>query len=124
MSFEDVLETIVTECGGGIGVALMGTDGIPIHQLEGPGEGSNPLGGDFSAAGVEFGRILGELHKAADVLAGGAVQETTISLVRFHLVVRPVNEDVVLVLAVAPSGNLGKARYLIRRSLPALREEL
>jgi len=34
-----------------------------------------------------------------------------------------VDDEVLLVLALAPDGNLGKARYLIRRHLNALREE-
>ena len=32
MSFASILRTIVEECGGGVGAALMGTDGIPIDQ--------------------------------------------------------------------------------------------
>jgi predicted regulator of Ras-like GTPase activity (Roadblock/LC7/MglB family) len=123
MSFETILQSIVTECGGGLGIALMGSDGIPIHQIRGEASGENPLGGDFGAAGVEFGRIVGEIHKAADVLGAGAVEEITVGCGRFTLLFRNVDDDVILVLALAPHGNLGKARYLIRRNLIALREE-
>jgi hypothetical protein len=35
-----------------------------------------------------------------------------------------VDEDTVLVLALLPDGNVGKARYLMRRHVPALRQEL
>jgi hypothetical protein len=35
-----------------------------------------------------------------------------------------VDEDTFLVVALAADGNLGKARYLIRRLLLALRQEL
>jgi hypothetical protein len=35
-----------------------------------------------------------------------------------------VDDDLVVVLALHPDGNLGKARYLIRRSLVDLRAEL
>jgi predicted regulator of Ras-like GTPase activity (Roadblock/LC7/MglB family) len=123
MSFETILETIVKECGGGLGIALMGSDGIPIHQVRGEAAGENPLGGDFGAAGVEFGRIVGEIHKAADVLGAGAVDEITLRCGRFTLLFRTVDDEVILVLALAPDGNFGKARYLIRRNLVALREE-
>ena len=37
---------------------------------------------------------------------------------------RPVDEETFLVVALAPDGNLGKARYLIRRNLLALRQQL
>ena len=123
MSFETLLEKIVADCGGGLGIALMGMDGIPIYQLDGPDAKGNPLGGDFSAAGVEFGRILGEIQKSTDVLGAGSLHETVIGYSRFTLILRPIDEEVVLVLAVAPDGNLGKARYLIRRHLLALRDE-
>ena len=126
MSFENVLREVLNECGGGLGIALMGSDGIPIVQLSadlGPGI-SNPLGDDIGTAAVEFARILCEIRKAADALGAGAMAETLINLARFQLLLRQVDDDIFLVLALAPSGNAGKARYLIRRHLLELRSEL
>jgi predicted regulator of Ras-like GTPase activity (Roadblock/LC7/MglB family) len=124
MSFERILRGIVDECGGGLGVALMGNDGIPIVQVT----PSRPAPGfdadDMGAAGVEFGRILDEIRKVADTLGGGALGEAVVSLARFTLVLRVVDPDTFLVLALAPDGNLGRARYLVRRHLLALREEM
>ena len=67
---------------------------------------------------------IDEIRKASDSLGGGAVKETVVLLSRFTLVFRPVDEDVSLVLVLAPDGNLGKARYLIRRQLLAIRQNL
>jgi predicted regulator of Ras-like GTPase activity (Roadblock/LC7/MglB family) len=50
--------------------------------------------------------------------------ETIVVLARFSLAFRPVDEDAFLVVVVAPDGNLGKARYLMRNSLSAIRDEL
>ena len=124
MSFAVLLREIVDGCDGGIGAALMGIDGIPIEQVMNSNAPPSPLGEDIATAGTEFGRILEEIRKAADAVAGGAVQEATIVLSRVVLVLRSVDEDSFLVLAIAPDGNLGKARYLIRRLLPALRQAL
>jgi len=33
MSFTAILREIVDECGGGLGAALMGADGIPIAEV-------------------------------------------------------------------------------------------
>ncbi len=61
---------------------------------------------------------------ASDALGGGLVNEVVVNLTRFTLIFREVDEDVVLVLALTPDGNIGKSRYLTRRYLRAIREEL
>ncbi len=123
MSFELVLHRILDGCRGGIGVALMGNDGIPIEQvISETADASAPE--DIGAAGVEFGRILDEIRKAADALGGGGLQETQVTLAHFSLVLRVVDEDNFLVLVLTPEANLGKARYLARRHLAELRELL
>ncbi len=124
MSFQSLLRSIVDGCGGGIGVALMGNDGIPIDQALADSDAARTLEEEFGAAGVEFGRILEEIRKASDALGGGDVRETVVSLERFSLIFHGVDEDYFLVLALLPDGNLGKARYLLRRHLPAIRDEL
>ena len=98
MSFAGLLREIVEGCGGGIGAALMGNDGIPIEEVVVSPAPAGPLAEDIGVAGVEFGRILDDIRKAADSLAGGAVRETVVLLSRFTLVFRPVDEDVFLVL--------------------------
>jgi hypothetical protein len=47
-----------------------------------------------------------------------------ILLDRVSLVFHTIDDDIVLVLALRPDGNLGKARYLIRRNLMAIRADL
>ncbi len=124
MSFAAHLREIVENCGGGIGAALMGNDGIAIEQVLVSPAPEGPLREDIGTAGVEFGRILHEIRKACDALVGGAVQETVVSLTHFLLIFRPVDDDTFLVVVLGPDGNLGKARYLIRRQLLAIRREL
>ncbi len=115
MIFDSILRSIVDGCGGGLGAALMGSDGIPIEQVGGE---------DVGTAGVEFGRILGEIRKASDAMGGGPVSETVVVLARFTLIFRIVDDDTFLVVAIGPDGNLGKARYLMRRNMLAIRQEL
>ena len=126
MSFEKILREVLNGCGGGLGIALMGSDGVPIVQLSAHLEAgtSNPLGDDIGTAAVEFARILCEIQKASDALNAGPMAETVINLARFQLLFRQVDDDVFLVLALSPAGNAGKARYLIRRNLMQLRSEL
>ena len=130
MSFASVLRTIVNECGGGVGAALLGSDGIAIEQVEATalpasfaGDAS-AVADEVAALGVEFGRILDEARKAADSLGGGSVEEACLSMTRFWVLLRAVGDEAFLVLVLAPDGNLGKARFLMRRHLAELREQL
>lgn len=129
MSFTAALRSIVDECGGGVGAALMGSDGIAIDQVEARSlpDGFSAAGGvgeEIAALGVEFGRILDEARKAADSLGGGAVEEACLRMARFWVLLRSVDSETFLVVVLAPEGNLGKARFLMRRHLAELREHL
>jgi predicted regulator of Ras-like GTPase activity (Roadblock/LC7/MglB family) len=126
MSFEDILQSIVDECGGGQSAALMGLDGIAIAEAHASAgvDADDPLDGDVTNAGIEFGRILVDMTKASDSLGTGPVRESVISLALTTLIFHTVDEDLVLALALRPDGNLGKARYLIRRNLAGIRAEL
>lgn len=124
MSFESTLREIVEGCGGGVAAALMGRDGIPIEEVRASDEKLAELVEDVAVAGVEFGRILDEVRKASDSLGGGPARECIFALQRFSILVHQVDEENYVALVLAPDGNLGKARYLIRRHLIEIREEL
>jgi predicted regulator of Ras-like GTPase activity (Roadblock/LC7/MglB family) len=124
MSFEPTLQKMIDGCSGAIGIALMGSDGIAVAELQAPDPDLSVLDGEVGAAGIEFGRILDEVRKAADALSGGRLEEVVIGLARMTLVFRAVDDELFLVVALAPSGNLGKARFLLRRHLLELREQL
>jgi predicted regulator of Ras-like GTPase activity (Roadblock/LC7/MglB family) len=124
MSFESILQQVVSECPGALALALMESDGISIAQVQAASAAGEASATDIGAAGVEFSRILGEIAKAAGTLGGGAVRETVVSLERMTLIFHHVEDDILVVCAIAPEANFGKARYLIRRSVQAIRQEL
>ncbi len=124
MSFIAILQEMVEGVDGGIGAALMGSDGIAIAEWMSPGARERSSLEEVASAGVEFGRVLDEIRKVADVLGGGALKETVISLARLIFIFRGVADDAFLVMALVPEANLGRARYLVRCSLSALQEEL
>ena len=107
-----------------MGAVLMGHDGVPIAQVSADGPAAGSLSEDVATAGVEFARILAEVRKASDALAGGSMRETSVVLARFALIFTPVDDENFLLVALDPNANLGKARYLIRRHMLALRQEL
>jgi predicted regulator of Ras-like GTPase activity (Roadblock/LC7/MglB family) len=119
MSFEAILRGIVSQCPGCLGVALMGVDGIPIAEVGGAGESD-----EVTLLGVEFGRVLEEARKVASTVNGGELEELVIAMSRTQVVMRAVDRETLFVLALDPSGNLGKARYLLRRHVIDVREQL
>ncbi len=123
MSFATILRNIVDECGGGQGAALMGPDGIPIAQV-GAGSAEEDASDEAAVLGVEFGRILEEMRKASDAVSGGAVEEASVRMARGWVLLRSVDPETTLVVTLGPDGNAGKARFLMRRHLLALREQL
>jgi len=123
MSFAAILQQIVDGCRGGLGAVLMGSDGMPIEQAI-SSAAPEGLADELVTVGVEFGRLLGDMRKASDSIAGGALLDVTVRLARLSLVFAAVDEETFLAVAVALDGNAGQARYLLRRQLPALREEL
>lgn len=124
MSFEGILEKMVSDCSGAVGVALMGNDGIAVAEFTCDTDDIGELSEGASAAGIEFGRILDEIRKASDGINGGRLEESLVGLERYWLLFRVVDEEFFLVMALLPSGNIGKARYLLRRHLALLRAEL
>jgi predicted regulator of Ras-like GTPase activity (Roadblock/LC7/MglB family) len=130
MNFAEILRILADECGGGIGAALLGSDGIPIEQVQatvlpaGVVTDAEALDEDLGAIGVEFGRVMDEARKASDSVSGGHVEEMLVQTARYWILLRSVDEDAFLALAMIPEGNVGKARFLMRRHLLALREQL
>lgn len=130
MNFSTILRTLVDDCGGGLGAALMGSDGIPIEQVEASelpaafAASADEIAEQLGAVGVEFGRVLDETRKASDSVGGGPIEELVMRAARFWVLLRTVDDDNFLVVTLVPDANVGKARFLARRSALALREQL
>jgi predicted regulator of Ras-like GTPase activity (Roadblock/LC7/MglB family) len=128
MNFEPVLRRMIDGVSGAIGIALMGSDGIPVVEVRAQGAASGVSDaegeGEAGAAGVEFGRVLEEIRKGADALGAGRLEEVMIGLAGHWLLFRTVDEELFLVAVLEPRANLGKARFLMRRHLLALQEQL
>jgi predicted regulator of Ras-like GTPase activity (Roadblock/LC7/MglB family) len=123
MSFASILRKIVDDCGGGSAAALMGPDGIPIEQVSAADAGDG-ASDEVTVLGVEFGRILDDMRKASDSVEGGAVQEVAVRLARGWVLLRAVDPETTLVVTLRPEGNAGKARFLMRRHVLELLDEL
>lgn len=124
MSLETILQGILDPESGLLAAALMDADGIPVAEAHGALAASRIPDSGLASLAVEFGRVLGEAQKASDAFGGGLAEAVTIQMAELTLVFTGLEAGLVLVVAVAPDGNLGKARYLIRRNLLEIRQQL
>lgn len=108
--FNEILQRIVEETGGGIGAVLMGYDGIAIDQYFAADEKL-----DLQMVVVEYSNVLKEIRKTADILSLGDMEEISIRTDRFIIVIRVLNDDYFVALVINRDGNFGKGRYLMTR---------
>lgn len=117
--FKDVLRDLVERTEGGIAGLVMGFDGIPVEQYVKSGTNF-----DVETVGMEYSVILGQISKAAEQLEVGAAREVSIQAERMTALIRLLNEEYFVALALAPQGNFGKGRFLMRLLTPKLLDEL
>lgn len=119
MPFRETLKGIVEGVEGGLGVILMGYDGIAIDEYI-----QNRTGVDLHLMAVEYATLVKELRRTADILDTGGLEEMVVCTGGLQVVMRIIDDDLFIFLALDREGNLGKGRYLLRRELGGLRERL
>jgi predicted regulator of Ras-like GTPase activity (Roadblock/LC7/MglB family) len=117
--FKDVLREVVERTEGGIAGLVMGFDGIAIERYLRQGARI-----DMESIGMEYGVLLQQIGKAAQQLEAGAMQEVSVRAEHQTTVMRLLNDEYFVALTLAPEGNLGKGRFLLRTLTPKLLDEL
>jgi predicted regulator of Ras-like GTPase activity (Roadblock/LC7/MglB family) len=117
--FKEPLRKIVDNVEGGIAGLVMGFDGIAVDSYTREGHKM-----DITTVGMEFSFILTQVRKATEILDVGSIQEISIKAENLHIVIRVLNPEYFLALALTPDGNFGKGRYLMRVVAPRLQAEL
>jgi len=116
--FGTKLEETVKSVAGGKAAIVMGFDGIPVDQF------AADIEQDIETLGMEFSVLLKEVRKAAELLDAGDAEELTVRTEKLSTILRIINAEYFVALALAPDGNLGKARYLLRMIAPEFAREL
>ncbi|HTN52059.1 MAG TPA: hypothetical protein VML50_06620 [Anaeromyxobacter sp.] len=119
MGFREHLQDVCRSCDGAVACSLMGVDGIEVDtHVETGGEV------DVKSLLVEYSGLFRSAREASETHAAGGVSELSISTEKLLTVARMVSPEYFMVVALAPDGNFGKARYLLRVTAPKLRSEL
>lgn len=95
-------------CAGSWGVVLLREDGKVVEQVF--AAPSTTVAG----LGPQLTGVLAEVRRTAAVLEYGQVAEIAVSTDRLTLLVRAVGLRHYLALILAPDGNVGRGRFLLR----------
>ena len=117
--FAETLKKVVDNVDGGLAAVVMGLDGIPVETYV---RQSDRV--DVNTVAMEFSFILGQVRKAGDSLAVGSLEELSVKAQQLMLVCRMISPQYFVAIAMAPEGNFGKARYLVRLATPTLVAQL
>jgi predicted regulator of Ras-like GTPase activity (Roadblock/LC7/MglB family) len=120
--FQETLREVVEGTEGAIAGLLMGFDGITVDSYT-RDESALGLEG-LEALGSEYSQILSQIRQAVSALELGEAREVAVSAENMTTVIRLLNESYFIALTIAPSGNLGKGRYLLRVNAHKLIESL
>jgi predicted regulator of Ras-like GTPase activity (Roadblock/LC7/MglB family) len=120
--FRESIKQLVERLEGGVAAVLMGFDGITVDSFARSGyDGALP---DIQTLAMEFAHLIAQARRTLVSLDAGALEEFTLRAEALTLVVRVLTQEYFLACAVLPSGSVGKARYLMRITAPALRADL
>jgi predicted regulator of Ras-like GTPase activity (Roadblock/LC7/MglB family) len=117
--FKDALRSVVENTEGGLAGLLMDFQGVSVESYT---RGDAPL--DIDTVGAEFSVVVKQIQRAAESLEAGGAHEVAVLAEKMVTVIRVVNQDYFLAVALQPGGNIGKARYLLRTTAPQVLHEL
>jgi predicted regulator of Ras-like GTPase activity (Roadblock/LC7/MglB family) len=125
MGFSEQLKEMVASVDGAVACSVMGFDGIAVETHNAEIAMAQTADLELSNAWVEYSNLLQQLKKAAaENLKTGPISELSVNTEKVLTVMRMVNQDYFVVMGLLPTGNYGKARYVLRLGAPKLAKEL
>lgn len=98
----------------------MGLDGIAIEQQI---EDAQNHDGQLSIIAAAYATLLRNSMRTSSDVGVGALQEMTVISGNLTLVIKLINPEYFLLIALSPAGNVGRARFELRKAQLLLEEE-
>ena len=119
MGFTDTLAKITERIEGCAAVVILGIDGIPIERQVGEMDPSL----DIDLIATEFTTLVRRSIRTASDTGLGDLREMVIVTDLMTFVLRPITSEYFLFLALNPGGNVGRARFELRKAQLAMETE-
>jgi len=110
--FKEALQTIVEKTDGSLGALIMGADGLSVEKYF----NEEGYAANLDVAAAEFTSLVRSAARSGNDLALGDLRELVVALTSVTFIMRLFNKDYFVVLAMKPEGNLGRARYELRKA--------
>jgi predicted regulator of Ras-like GTPase activity (Roadblock/LC7/MglB family) len=119
VSFSKTLQTIVDRVEGGAGAVILGIDGIVIERYV--KDMQSDL--DLELIATELSTLLiRSMHTASDTGLGD-LREMMFATELMTFLLRPITAEYFLLFGLNPNGNIGRARFELRKAQLALESE-
>jgi predicted regulator of Ras-like GTPase activity (Roadblock/LC7/MglB family) len=112
MDFADTLGTLAKRIEGCVAVMILGTDGIPIERHV--QQMNQSL--DLDMIATEFTTLVRRSMRTATDTELGELSEMVLGTDAMTFLVRPITSDYFLLLALNSGGNIGRARFELRKA--------
>ena len=119
MDFADTLGTLAKRIEGCVAVMILGTDGIPIERHV--QQMNQSL--DLDMIATEFTTLVRRSMRTAADTELGELSEMVLGTDAMMFLVRPITSDYFLLLALNSGGNIGRARFELRKAQLAMEIE-
>jgi predicted regulator of Ras-like GTPase activity (Roadblock/LC7/MglB family) len=110
--FKEMLDSIIDRTEGSLGALIMGTDGIAVEKVL----GDAGMDANLDVAAAEFTSLVRSAQRAGSDTGLGGLRELVVSLEGAIMVMRLLSRDYYVVLALNAQGNLGRARFELRKA--------
>ncbi len=118
MAFLEILQQIVDNTKDSRGGLIMGMDGIVVEEYIKEDETL-----DFQNVGVEYTALIRSIADASQNLGFEGPEQIVVEYRDTTLIVRNINQDYFIMLAIKNSAGIGKGRFLIRKNILGLSKE-
>ncbi len=117
MNFSEMLRETVEKVDGAVSAMILASDGIPVEEYA-----SERLI-DLAGLGAEASAVIRDIGFAAENLGLGEAREFSIISDICGIIMRKITDEYYMAIVIKPDGNYGKARFVLKTTIPKIESE-